>query len=559
MVGRLLVALLGVLVLLCVPLALVGQGIDEVRAWSGRSGAVTVDECRWVPGNQYWKCYGEFVSDDGSLVIEDIELYGGWSERPQDPVPAQVSGESAVVARKPFGWDGVLILAFVIGVFVYLVVAWLRAVFERDAPEPSVRSRLPESFPVPLRPLEATPMSPTPVACPVPPSGESPPAAPSESATMRLQAPSVRRIDASVELPRTGPLPRNPVMTVVVAWCLLLSAAVAAMAVTVLSSEDPATSLSEIASARVVAVGLGGTQQVRMDWTDHTGQHWQTTLTPREAGSVAVGDTVELRYHPDRPHDPYPVSTVAFEEAFTFQRNEPWAVTILVPASGLLCVWLWRLAHWASVVRRPGRPVRVRVVAGTARDLGVGPGLPADRPPYALWLEIRDQRGDIWQQRVVWHRRLVAFAVAESEQHRARVYSDRTESEGRPNAIARRCPCQRPMFVIDIPYVGRLWPAGRARRSEPFHTRMGDFAAEKVGDRSHLAAALAGLVVLGPTVVFLMVGIAGPVAAASVPVVFGSLWLLLGGGPIGGVYSYRPRESHLRQVRQGLVGHGADC
>jgi hypothetical protein len=545
MVGRSLTALLGLLVLLCVPLALLGDGIDEVRAQLGESGTVTVHECKWRPGNENWKCYGEFVSDDGSLVISDIELYGGWSERPQHAVPAQVSGESAVVAREP-GWGGVLVLILVIGVFTYLSVVVMRTVFEKDAPDPPVRSRPPEAFPVPLPPLEATPVSPVPVASPVPPAGESPQVPPTESSPMRLEAPPVRRLDASVDVLRVGPLSRNPVMAVVLAWYLLLAAAVVAMAVTVLSSEDPATSLTEVTSARVVAVGLGETQQIRVDWTDHTGQDRQTRLTPREVGSYEVGDTVELHYHPDRPHDPYPVSTVAFEEAHSFQHNEPWAVIVLVPAAGLLCVWTWRLGHWALGARRAARPVRVRVMTGTARDLGIGPRLPGDRPPYALWLEIRDQRGNACRQRVIWHRRLVAFVVAESEQRGPQAFPDHTESDGRPNAVARRCPGERPMYIVDVPHVGRLWPAGRARRSEPFHTRMADFAPEKVGDRSHLALAWVVLVVFGSFVVFLTVGIAGPVAAASVPLVFGSLWLLLGGGPIGGVYSYRPRESHLR-------------
>jgi hypothetical protein len=196
---------------------------------------------------------------------------------------------------------------------------------------------------------------------------------------------------------------------------------------------------------------------------------------------------------------------------------------------------------------------------------------------------VRDEQGTVWYQKATWHRRLVPFAMADVARRQRRIQAQSetrfggpvtgddhelperlpaayaaVEREERPNALARRCWGPGPMLVVDLPHVGRIWPAStpdtasRATTSWTPSTRLGWSEVYRGGASPSTAILLGGLLLVK------MWSLAGPVAAASVPVLFGSLWLLLGAGPVRGVYSYAPDESQVRQLRQALARRPVD-
>jgi hypothetical protein len=563
MLGILVVAVVGLL-------AAAGlQGsIDRVRAQlDGVPGTVMVDGCEWKSGSEEWACSGEFVSEDGTLRILDIELLQWFSERPLEPVPARVSGDSSFYAYPVGGssyWvdivGGVVLGLMALGGLILLVV--LVRVY------PPVRAR-------------AAPVAGSPAAWAV---STGPRSADAALARPRAADAGSGRSRAPAVAPPMGPLPRNPVLVVLLSWYLLLAMVAGGLVLALASSDDSDGSVTGTASATVIAAGLGPADQIRMRWFDDTGVEWISLFTPRDPEEFSVGDRVEMRYDPARPEWARPAETSAFELGDRFQdgdrdRNEReiWTVLILTPVVGFLWAWTWRLGRWASAVRRPGQPVTVRVLTATALNVA------SKSPPGALYLDVRDEEGTVWYQKATWHRRLVPFAMADVALRQRRIQAQSetrfggpvtgddhelperlpavyaaVEREERPNAVVRRCWGPRPMLVVDIPHVGRIWPSGPARRTTPDHYYLVDqFQPYRVGKWS---AGESTWVVLVPFVALVAIlwSFAGPVAAASVPVLFGSLWLLLGAGPVRGVYSYTPDESQVRQLRQALARRPVD-
>jgi hypothetical protein len=97
-----------------------------------------------------------------------------------------------------------------------------------------------------------------------------------------------------------------------------------------------------------------------------------------------------------------------------------------------------------------------------------------------------------------------------------------------------------------------------ARHSEPRNYKLDAFNPARLGEVYRGGASPSTAILLGGLLLVKMWSLAGPVAAASVPVLFGSLWLLLGAGPVRGVYSYAPDESQVRQLRQALARRPVD-
>jgi hypothetical protein len=241
-----------------------------------------------------------------------------------------------------------------------------------------------------------------------------------------------------------------------------------------------------------------------------------------------------------------------------------WSGMVLVPCALLAWAWTWRLGRWALGTRSPGQPATARVLVATPL---VGHRAPPQ--PAAVWLELFGPDGTTRYQRAIWHRRLVTFALREHLASKERVddhpvrgpddiddivareaaYVDAFDPvparapdgpERRPNAVVKRCPGLRRMYVVDIPGTGRIWPASTARRSMPRNYVLDAFNPARLGEVYRGGASPPAAILVGGFLVAMVWFLAGPMAAASVPVLAGSAWLWWGAVPLRGVYANRP-------------------
>lgn len=175
-----------------------------------------------------------------------------------------------------------------------------------------------------------------------------------------------------------------------------------------------------------------------------------------------------------------------------------------------------------------GQPVPI--VAGGGTHLTT-----ATEEPIAYWLRLQEDSGRTWYQRAMWHHRLADFAAA-----------------GRgPEAQARPCPGLRRMLLVDIPGVGRLWPASTARRRPPRNYRLVGFDPRRVGE-THRDGWVAKGLGIGALVAFGVVlwALSGPAAAAYGPLLLISYWCWAGATPWHGLYL---RRTVRRRGRRAVV------
>jgi hypothetical protein len=210
--------------------------------------------------------------------------------------------------------------------------------------------------------------------------------------------------------------------------------------------------------------------------------------------------------------------------------------------------WSVRLARWALGTRSSPQPVAVTVLVATPVSGSFG----FDPEPAALWLRLRFPEGTIWYQRAIWSRRLMARALREEASDRPRVFGS-GDADGAIAASARRCPGEGLMCLIDVPGVGRIWPAGVARRREPSSYRLDGVDPARLGEEFRGGAASVVQLVLGAILVGMTWAYSGSiVVAATVPVAIGSAWLLLGATPGRGLYThhrlYREPEAQRRAL-----------
>jgi hypothetical protein len=210
---------------------------------------------------------------------------------------------------------------------------------------------------------------------------------------------------------------------------------------------------------------------------------------------------------------------------------------VLVPGVVLAWAWTWRLGRWVTGALRRPRPAAVEVHVAEAAWAGmpfpfmIGGVLGvvrAPEDPQAYWLRLRDDRGRYWYQRVIHDPRL-GVAGADSG-----VFG-----------FLRPCPGLRRMHVVDIPGIGRLWPASTARARPPRNYDLHAFDPGRIGER-HRAGWWA---VLGVGALALVIGVvwllAGPLLAGYTLVVLVSLWFWAGAVPWHGTYANAlPPQGH---------------
>ncbi|MDG4792616.1 hypothetical protein [Micromonospora sp. WMMD1082] len=78
--------------------------------YRGVAGTATITECRFSQprwGSGGWGCSGDFVSDDGSLRIHDLDIQSKLGSGSPGSLPARVSGPRATqiyVQERPDSW-----------------------------------------------------------------------------------------------------------------------------------------------------------------------------------------------------------------------------------------------------------------------------------------------------------------------------------------------------------------------------------------------------------------------------------------------------------------------
>ncbi|MBB5866912.1 hypothetical protein F4553_000291 [Allocatelliglobosispora scoriae] len=127
------------------------------------------------------------------------------------------------------------------------------------------------------------------------------------------------------------------------------------------------------------------------------------------------------------------------------------ALTIWMPV-----LWLLRLIRMRRTAGATPAAAMVRVMVASGYNVNTGTS-----QTFRCFVRIRTADGLVWSQRVI-HAPL--FLTLGGADHQAQV---------------RPCPGLRPMFVIDIPGRGTLWPAAGAWRAlEPPMTTLSDFRAQ---------------------------------------------------------------------------------
>lgn len=320
------------------------------------------------------------------------------------------------------------------------------------------------------------------------------------------------------------PLPRNPVMVLVLAWYVLLLAASAVLIMTMMPDRKHV-----VVTAEVIAIGVGNGDQIVAAWPDHNGEPWETVLTPRRPDEFPVGSTVTIRFDPEARESVYTIDD-SFYEASGHTERVVFAAVAFVFAAPLLLAWTWRFVRWKLGARRPPQPASVDVVLATMPHQSHG----RDREPAAMWLRLSFPDGAIRFQRVIWNRHVVAAELRDME-NQPRVFGSGVLAR---TATARPCPGFRRMYIVDISDVGRLWPASGARRNHPQTYRFDPLDPRRFQGRFRGVAMPATLLAGGSLVAFVFWWLGAPIeVAATAPVLLVSAWLLLGAVPMRSGYA----------------------
>jgi hypothetical protein len=228
-----------------------------------------------------------------------------------------------------------------------------------------------------------------------------------------------------------------------------------------------------------------------------------------------VGDTVHLRHDPEHPDEIFPVDTADFV-GFTRDRLF-WAGLLLLPGVLLAWAWTWRLGRWFFGMARRGEPAAVEALAATY--LISYHNVPE---PAAFWLRIQEPDGRTWYQRAMWSPRLVAFAYTPPLGNRA-------------NATIRSCPGLRRMYLVEIPEMGRIWPASTARAHMPALYLLEPLAPGPTGMAHRPRRNLVRGGIALPVLLLMMFFLAGPGGVAYLAAFGVAGWLWLGATPIQGI------------------------
>jgi hypothetical protein len=170
--------------------------------------------------------------------------------------------------------------------------------------------------------------------------------------------------------------------------------------------------------------------------------------------------------------------------------------------------WLVRFWRWARADRCRAAPYQARVFAG--RSTGRWPGWRSSyTPAVSTWLRL-DEGEERYYQRVMWEPWLW-----------------RLPAERQFQVTGRRLGAHAGI-AVDIAGYGRLWPAGRARRTEP---RVAEALEPGLTGR-RLRRRWPTLLVIIAVVGFVAALPWGWVAGTVVGSYTVSLWLFLGGPPM---------------------------
>lgn len=478
---------------------LVVEGITRIIGYTNRiPGVLIVEDCRWetarfTSGN--WACSGTFRSTDGTVEIGSLPLRQGYDSWPSTPVDSWVTDPAATEALTSVFWIPLPAgLAFT-GVAVFFARPIAGSVKDES---PAVHEP---------RPALAT------AAMQTPPEKEEQPVGKHER------------------------LPPNRTLLRVLAWYGIFMAATAGMTWSWAEEErEHDVPRGDLVVAVVTGVQLGAEDRIAVEWEEPGGLVHAARFTPVDPDAFSVGDMIELRYEPGDPTSAGPVQYDDFEQEIP-DRIVWIALVALLPGGTIAVLWTWQLFRWILGRRRPAHPVRAGVYASvltsTPGTLKTTSTAGTVKTHGALWLKIEGETGGVRLQRVVWSRRLADLAI-----------------EKRPvPALARRCPGLLRMYIVDIPGVGRCWPAGRARVKEPAHISIEplDPGPRGFSQRSPLVFVSSALALCAMAGFFAM--LAGPAAAGYIFLLFAAGWHCWGAVPLRGPRGKQGKGLRIRGSR----------
>lgn len=246
---------------------------------------------------------------------------------------------------------------------------------------------------------------------------------------------------------------------------------------------------------------------VQVGWRDGGGGEHRAWFDVADADAYPVGARLPLRYDPARPDLAFPAAA-----GVSNPTDGPVAGVVFLVLALLLIQtpWLVRFWRWAGADRcRAGR-YQARVFAGHSTGRWRLPGWSSIyTPAVSTWLRLDDGEGRYYQ-RVMWEPWLWRLPA----KRRFQVTGRRLGADG--------------SIVVDIAGYGRLWPAGRARRTEPWVAE----ALEPGPPSRRLRHRWLTLLVIIAVVGFVAALPWGWVAGTVIGSYTVSLWLFLGGPPL---------------------------
>ncbi len=211
------------------------------------------------------------------------------------------------------------------------------------------------------------------------------------------------------------------------------------------SARDRAT---RTAVGLVVQDGIGDDDDIRVRWTDGTGQQHVQRFGVYDTDRYTKGRHFRVVYDPAQP-DPqgFPADPDETADADDLEVPILLAAFAVLPICG---VWAWRGLRFRWALRRPGRPMTATVHLGERRATTWR----GDTTWLALAEPDRPDRRVLWQ-RVMWHPAL-------------------DDCSGAVPVTVRRSPRGLRPAAVELPDGTRLVPLGRLRDRPPRHMIMYD-------------------------------------------------------------------------------------